>query len=97
MKNIVVIMVLVFGMLAPSVSQAKVLKMATGATLGGLAGSLYINGAAATTVTVSTAAATVAEVVTVSVAALAAAVVAVSTPVLVGIIVGGGVGLLMAN
>ena len=94
MKNIVVIMVLVFGMLAPSVSQAKVLKMATGATLGGLAGSLYINGAAATTVTVSTAAATVAEVVTVSVAA---AVVAVSTPVLIGIIVGGGVGLLMAN
>ena len=96
MKNIVVIMVLVFGMLAPSVSQAKVLKMATGATLGGLAGSLYINGAAATTVTVSTAAATVAEVVAVSVAALAA-VVAVSTPVLIGIIVGGGVGLLMAN
>ncbi len=94
MKKIIVIMVLVFGMLAPSVSQAKVLKMATGATLGGLAGSLYINGAAATTVTVSTAAATVAEVVTVSVAA---AVVAVSSPVLIGIIVGGGVGLLMAN
>ncbi len=97
MHKIMVMMVLVIGMLAPTVAQAQVLKMATGAALGGLAGSAYINGMAATAATVSTAAVSVAEVVGVSVAVLAAAFAAASTPVLIGIVVGGGVGLMLAN
>jgi|ETNmetMinimDraft_28_1059901.scaffolds.fasta_scaffold423827_1 hypothetical protein len=96
MQKILAVMVLVIGMLSPSVSQAQVLKMATGATLGGLAGSVYVNGVAATTAVVSAAAVTAANAAAVTVTALAGALAAASTPVLIGIVVGGGIGLLLA-
>ncbi len=96
MRKILAMMVLVIGILSPSVSQAGALKMATGATLGGLAGSLYVNGVAATSATVSGAAVVAADAVAVTVTALAGALAVASTPVLIGIIVGGGVGVLLS-
>ena len=96
MQKIMAMLVIVVAIVLPSVSRAQVLEMATGATLGGLAGSVYVSGVAATSATVTGVAVTAADAVAVSLTALAGAFTAASTPVLIGIVVGGAVGILLA-
>ena len=96
MKKMMALIILLAGMLSPAVADAQVLKMATGATLGGLGGSLYVNGVAATSATVSSAAVVAADAVAMTVTTLAGALAAASTPVLIGIVLGAAVGVLLA-
>ena len=100
MRKFVVAAIIAIGLIAPVKAHAQVLEMATGATLGGLAGAVYVSGFQATTAAVSGAALTAADAVVVAVPAVvggvAGAVAATSTPVLVGIVIGGVFGLMLS-
>jgi hypothetical protein len=86
---------------APMTAEAKGLEMATGAVIGGLAGSIYVSGLAATADVVVSATAVAANAVATAVPAIASgiagAVAGASAPVLIGVIAGSAIGLLLAN
>jgi len=99
MRQKILALLVVFAVIAPGAAQAQVLKMATGAAIGGLAGSVYVSGLPATAAMVVEAVVATADAIAVSVpvmaSGVASAVSAASTPVLLGIVVGGAVGILL--
>ncbi len=94
--------VVIFLLLAvPLRAEAQGLEMATGAVVGGLAGSVYVSGLEATAAMVvgatTAAAEAVATAVPVIASGIAGAVAGASAPVLLGVIAGAAIGILLAN
>lgn len=96
MRKITLAAAIVMGLAAPQAAEAQVLPIAAGAVLGGLVGSLYVNGLSATAAGVSSAtASTVGAVGAAAPAAASAAggvIAAASAPVVLGVIAGGALG-----
>jgi hypothetical protein len=100
MRKFLLIAAIAFALIAPTAARAEhVGAITAGAVLGGLAGSVYASGLNATAAVVGSAAASTATAIgaaaPVVAASVAGAIAAASTPVLVGVVVGGAVGYLL--
>jgi hypothetical protein len=99
MQKFLLIAAIACALAAPTSAHAGAGTVTVGAVLGGLGGSVYASGLSATATAVGSAAASTVSAIgaaaPVVAAGVAGAVAAASTPVLVGVVVGGAVGYLL--
>ncbi|MSP49531.1 MAG: hypothetical protein EXQ95_09415 [Alphaproteobacteria bacterium] len=95
MRKTALVAALALGLTVSQTAEAQTMSILAGAVVGGLAGSVYVNGLQATAAAVSAASVSAVSAIGSAAPAVAGAIAGASAPVVIGVVAGGALGYLL--